>query len=88
MTKPKSRQAMILFKKNTPYKQKVVASRVKYSRKKKHKTNEDAAPGNVAGGGNVAGIGIGPSGEPGISKKLNRKALIAFLKRRKWAKTR
>jgi len=28
-----------------------------------------AVPANNAGGGNIAGIGVGKSGEPGVSKK-------------------
>lgn len=32
------------------------------------KLNEEA-PVNAAGGGNVAGIGVGPNGEPGMKRK-------------------
>lgn len=34
--------------------------------------NEDA-PANNAGGGNIAGIGVGAQGEPGVSPKYQRK---------------
>lgn len=34
---------------------------------------EDAVPVNAAGPGNVAGIGIGPQGEPGVEKRQVRK---------------
>lgn len=30
---------------------------------------EEDAPANAAGSGNIAGIGVGPDGEPGIRKK-------------------
>ena len=30
--------------------------------------SEDGAPANSAGGGNIAGIGVGPKGEPGVSR--------------------
>lgn len=36
------------------------------------KVYEDA-PVNNAGGGNVAGIGVGPQGEPGVTPKVQRK---------------
>ena len=44
--------------------------------------NEDA-PVNVAGGGQVAGIGVGPQGEPGVSVKKKKKlaSFISFIKR-------
>lgn len=32
------------------------------------KLNEDA-PVNAVGGGNIAGVGVGPQGEPGIKKR-------------------
>jgi hypothetical protein len=31
------------------------------------------APINSAGSGNIAGIGVGPDGEPGVSKKRQKK---------------
>lgn len=39
-----------------------------------NRVNEDAvAPTNSAGGGNIAGIGVGPKGEPGVSPKVMSK---------------
>ena len=35
----------------------------------KHKVVTEDAPANSAGGGNIAGIGVGPDGEPGIQPK-------------------
>jgi hypothetical protein len=37
------------------------------------KLNEEGAPANAAGGGNIAGLGIGAAGEPGISVAAQRK---------------
>lgn len=34
---------------------------------------EGGAPANNAGSGAIAGLGVGPSGEPGISKKLQKR---------------
>ena len=44
---------------------------------KKHSDlyNEDA-PANNAGAGNIAGIGVGPAGEPGINVKKKKKKTI------------
>ena len=44
--------------------------------------NEDA-PVNVASGGQVAGIGVGPQGEPGVPVKKKKKiaSFISFIKR-------
>jgi hypothetical protein len=39
--------------------------------KSRKKVNEDAPTNNV-GGGNIAGLGIGPKGEPGVTKKRQR----------------
>jgi hypothetical protein len=33
----------------------------------------DEEPANAVGGGNIAGLGIGPDGEPGVSKKNQKK---------------
>ena len=41
--------------------------------------NEDA-PANNVGGGNIAGVGIGAAGEPGIKKK-KKKLIIGTIKR-------
>lgn len=42
------------------------------SRGKMKKVYEDS-PTNSAGGGGVAGIGVGPQGEPGVSPKIQKK---------------
>jgi hypothetical protein len=40
----------------------------------KNKLKEDA-PTNSVGGGNVAGLGVGPQGEPGVSKKTKKRVM-------------
>ena len=35
----------------------------------------DEEPANAVGGGNIAGLGIGPDGEPGVSKKYQKKRI-------------
>lgn len=47
------------------------------------KTVKEDAPVNAVGGGNIAGVGVGPQGEPGI-KKVKRKVmpLMAFVRRK------
>ena len=53
---------------------------------KKFKTFREEAPVNAAGSGNVAGLGVGPQGEPGVHKhNMHRKkhnATLAMLKSR------
>jgi hypothetical protein len=44
---------------------------------------EDAVPVNNVGGGNIAGCGIGPQGEPGVYLKKKKKRLLLGLLRRK-----
>ena len=45
--------------------------------------NEDA-PVNAVGGGNVAGLGVGPQGEPGVPRKKKKLTpFILFMKRKK-----
>tara|TARA_B100000029_G_scaffold502111_1_gene576796 strand:- start:1302 stop:1841 length:540 start_codon:yes stop_codon:yes gene_type:complete len=39
----------------------------------KHKVVTEDAPANSAGGGNIAGIGVGPDGEPGVHVKKKKK---------------
>jgi hypothetical protein len=39
--------------------------------------NEEA-PVNAVGGGNIAGVGIGPQGEPPAKAKMTRKPLKRF----------
>jgi hypothetical protein len=45
---------------------------------------KEEVPVNSAGAGNVAGIGVGPQGEPGVTKKNKNKIMPfkQFLKRR------
>lgn len=40
---------------------------------KKPKVVSEDAPANNVGSGNIAGVGVGPNGEPGVSKKIQRK---------------
>lgn len=42
--------------------------------------NEEAAV-NAAGAGNVAGLGVGPQGEPGVHMKKRKKPVIASFSR-------
>ncbi len=44
------------------------------------KKNEDAPVNNV-GGGNIAGVGIGPAGEPGIKRKKKKTIVMGIIKR-------
>ena len=46
------------------------------------KKNEDA-PANNVGGGNIAGVGVGPAGEPGVmpKKKKKKTIIMGMLKR-------
>ena len=46
----------------------------------KKKILEDAPVNNV-GGGNIAGVGVGPAGEPGIKKKKKKTIVMGFIKR-------
>jgi len=39
------------------------------------------APTNNVGGGNIAGAGVGASGEPGVSKKRKSPVVISMAKR-------
>lgn len=46
---------------------------------------EDGAvvvPTNSAGSGAVAGIGVGPNGEPGVNKKKKLTPFMSFIKRK------
>lgn len=49
---------------------------------RKKKMTEDA-PANSAGTGAVAGIGIGPQGEPGVNKKKHLTPFLSFIRRKK-----
>lgn len=44
------------------------------------KTIKEDAPANAAGGGAVAGIGVGPQGEPGADKRRKRIIMAARAK--------
>jgi len=57
--------------------------------KKRYKQNtqlkEDGAavvPANNAGGGNIAGIGVGKQGEPGVNKKRKLTPFLGFIRRK------
>jgi hypothetical protein len=52
--------------------------------KTKEHIKEDGVvvPANSAGTGAVAGIGVGPQGEPGVKKKKNVASFISFIKRK------
>ncbi len=41
------------------------------------------APMNSVGGGAIAGIGVGPQGEPGVDKKKKKTPIIGEMNRRK-----
>jgi hypothetical protein len=41
----------------------------------------EEVPTNNVGGGAIAGIGVGPQGEPGIKKKRKLDTLMGFIKR-------
>jgi len=45
------------------------------------KFRKEDAPANNVGGGNIAGVGIGPAGEPGIKKKKKKTIVMGMLKR-------
>lgn len=42
----------------------------------------EEAPANVVGSGNIAGVGVGAQGEPGITKRNKRKTLLSFMRRK------
>lgn len=47
--------------------------------------HEEGAPVNVVGGGNVAGLGVGPQGEPGrkaVLKKMVKRKLLDAIKQK------
>jgi len=48
---------------------------------KNAKEIKEDAPANVVGGGQIAGVGVGPQGEPGV-KKRKTASFISFLKRK------
>ena len=42
---------------------------------------QEDAPANNVGGGNIAGLGVGAAGEPGINKKKKKTIVMGMLKR-------
>ena len=44
---------------------------------------DGVVPANSAGAGNVAGIGVGPKGEPGVKTKKKLASFISFMRRPK-----
>ena len=51
------------------------------SMKDKTEAMKEDAPANSAGGGQIAGIGVGPKGEPGVGKKKKPMPFKSFFKR-------
>lgn len=51
---------------------------------KKCKPIQEDMPANNVGGGAIAGLGVGPQGEPGVNKKKKRSLipLMAFMRRK------
>lgn len=48
----------------------------------KCKPIQEDAPVNAVGGGQIAGVGVGPQGEPGITKKKKPMLFSSFLRRK------
>ena len=48
----------------------------------KFKPIQEDAPVNAVGGGQIAGVGIGAQGEPGVKKKNKTASFISFIKRK------
>jgi hypothetical protein len=51
------------------------------SMKEKTKEMHEDAPVNAVGGGQIAGVGVGPQGEPGVKKKKVA-SFISFMRRK------
>jgi len=43
---------------------------------------QEDAPVNAVGGGQIAGLGVGPQGEPGVTKKKKPMLFSSFLRRK------
>ena len=43
---------------------------------------QEDAPVNAVGGGQIAGVGVGPQGEPGVTKKKKPMLFSSFLRRK------
>ena len=48
----------------------------------KCKPMQEDAPTNSVGGGQIAGLGVGPQGEPGIKRKKKVASFISFMRRK------
>jgi hypothetical protein len=48
----------------------------------KCKPIQEDAPINAVGGGQIAGVGVGPQGEPGVTKKKKPMLFSSFLRRK------
>lgn len=46
------------------------------------KEDNGGAPVNAVGGGQIAGVGVGPQGEPGVTKKKKPMLFSSFLRRK------
>ena len=46
------------------------------------KPMQEDAPVNAVGGGQIAGLGVGPQGEPGIKRKKKVASFISFMRRK------
>jgi hypothetical protein len=44
---------------------------------------QEDAPVNAVGGGQIAGVGVGPQGEPGVNKKKKLTPFMSFIRRKK-----
>lgn len=60
----------------------IEAHKIEMERQKKQMSKEDVSmiggsPVNNVGDGNIAGLGVGPQGEPGVNKK-KKKSVIPF----------
>ena len=58
-----------------------MANELNTDKKYKPMQKEDA-PVNAVGGGQIAGVGVGPQGEPGVKKKKNIASFVSFIKRK------
>jgi hypothetical protein len=47
----------------------------------------DSTPVNNVGGGKIAGVGIGPQGEPGVDQKRKRKRILSDILKRTFPKS-
>ena len=58
-----------------------MANKLNTDKKCKPMQKEDA-PVNAVGDGQIAGVGVGPNGEPGVNKKKKTASFISFIKRK------